>query len=154
MHARTLEQLDVRGLADRLIATGTLRIPPITHRAVRTVSGIGIDYGHGPDANPGVGKRVADLGLLTSDDSAPTRLYEQLRDGRFVLIARSADEAALSVAQDWAKEAGYAVSEQSPHVLMLVRPDGYVAWADDGEDAAARASGARDALARWYGTPG
>jgi hypothetical protein len=36
---------------------------------------------------------------------------------------------------------------------MLVRPDGYVAWASDEQDAARRAAALGTALTRWCGAP-
>ncbi|HEY0226875.1 MAG TPA: FAD-dependent oxidoreductase, partial [Mycobacterium sp.] len=39
-----------------------------------------------------------------------------------------------------------------PAAAMLIRPDGYVAWAADTFDEAA-AAGLRAALQRWFGAP-
>jgi hypothetical protein len=36
---------------------------------------------------------------------------------------------------------------------MLVRPDGYVAWASDEQDAVRRAAALGTALTRWCGAP-
>src|SRR5579884_49299 len=145
----------IKSLAARtardVLSSAAVRVPVIAHRATDTVSGIGIDYAKTPvftDASGGhaeVGKRIGDLSL--SDG----RLYERLRDRRFVLIGQSAEDAQL--AEDWKADVGYAVSAEVKHPMLLVRPDGYVAWASDEKDPTARASAVRKALTEWCGEP-
>ncbi|HEU5428140.1 MAG TPA: FAD-dependent monooxygenase [Actinocrinis sp.] len=147
----------IKSLAARtardVLSSAAVRVPVIAHRATDTVSGIGIDYGKAPGFNPepdahpgsGVGKRIGDVNLTGG------RLYEQLRDGRFVLIGQSADDA-RSV-EGWKDDVTYAVSAEAEHALQLVRPDGYVAWVSDEADQAARASAVRKALTVWCGEP-
>ena len=64
-------------LARNVLGGAALRLPPVAHKAAGTISGIGIDYPHAP--------RAADVPLLDS-----RRLYEVLRDGKFVLLAPAA----------------------------------------------------------------
>ncbi|WP_410098615.1 hypothetical protein [Streptomyces sp. STR69] len=74
------------------------------------------------------GTRVPDLSLANG-----TRLYEALRGGRFVLITpeaydpKGAHDGRLAP-ERWASDRSTA---------LLVRPDGYVAWAADDADPAA-----------------
>ncbi|HXR70901.1 FAD-dependent monooxygenase [Actinocrinis sp.] len=145
----------IKSLAARtardVLSSAAVRVPAIAHRATDTVSGIGIDYGKVPSFNPepdahpapGIGKRIGDVNLTGG------RLYEQLRDGRFVLIGQSADDA--RIVDGWKDDVTYAVSAEAQHALQLVRPDGYVAWASDEADPAARASAVRKALTVWCG---
>ncbi|GHH41967.1 FAD-dependent oxidoreductase [Streptomyces candidus] len=106
--------------AGRTVATrlfNTLR--PVTSRAMGMISGIGISYGRPRGAHPLVGRRVPDLAL------AEGRLYELLRRGEYVLVAAAdgplpADVPPHTVRAHWARESS-----------LLVRPDGYAAWAAD-----------------------
>ncbi|HEV2345281.1 MAG TPA: FAD-dependent monooxygenase [Actinocrinis sp.] len=142
--------------ARNALSAAVLRVPAFAHRAMGTVSGIAIEYGRPQGAHPSIGKRVGDLPLTGSNGAGnigsvmASRLYEVLRNGRFVLIGRDADEA--DIVNEWKGCVDYAVSAQSPHALLLVRPDGYVAWASDDTNAAARASAARGALMQWCGS--
>jgi 2-polyprenyl-6-methoxyphenol hydroxylase-like FAD-dependent oxidoreductase len=76
------------------------------------ISGIGIRYPHG-GGHAWVGRRMPDL------DCAGTRLYELLRDGRFVAVSREVVPGAVTAAG------------LTGPAAVLVRPDGYVAWASD-----------------------
>lgn len=67
----------VRALAAQLVN----RVRPLSRRAVRTISGLGIAYPAGPGAHPLAGHRAPDFRL-----AGGSRLYELLRQGRFVLI--------------------------------------------------------------------
>ncbi|MEN3361755.1 MAG: hypothetical protein V7637_5737, partial [Mycobacteriales bacterium] len=60
-------------MARNFIGGNALRLPPIAHKAAGVISGIGIDYPGAP--------RAADVPLKDSG-----RLYEALRDGKFVLL--------------------------------------------------------------------
>jgi 2-polyprenyl-6-methoxyphenol hydroxylase-like FAD-dependent oxidoreductase len=85
------------------------------------LSGIGIAYPRpSRDAHPLVGKRMPDV------DCAGTRLYELLRAGHFVLATRAGTEAAD---RDDVVPATH--SDPSLPAAVLVRPDGYVAWAGE-----------------------
>lgn len=84
------------------------------------ISGIGIAYAAGRGAHPLAGKRAPDLQLSEG------RLYELLRAGLFVLITPR---------------------DASLCPPVLIRPDGYIAWAGDQRDDDAL----RKALARWTG---
>ncbi|MFF0746481.1 FAD-dependent monooxygenase [Streptomyces sp. NPDC004111] len=113
--AHTPLQRAGRAVATRLF--NTLR--PVTSRAMGMISGIGIAYGSPRGSHPLVGRRVPDLAL------AEGRLYELLRKGEYVLVAAAdgplpTDIPPHTVRAHWARRSS-----------LLIRPDGYVAWAAD-----------------------
>jgi 2-polyprenyl-6-methoxyphenol hydroxylase-like FAD-dependent oxidoreductase len=107
-------------------------VPAIGAQVRMRQSGIGIAYGRPRGAHRLVGTRAADL---TADDG--TRLYEALRGGRFVLVAPP------GIGADGIDE--HVVS--GTQTALLVRPDGYVAWAGQNPD------GLPAVLARWGAAP-
>ncbi|MDH6134723.1 2-polyprenyl-6-methoxyphenol hydroxylase-like FAD-dependent oxidoreductase [Kitasatospora sp. MAA4] len=133
---------------------------PLVSRGARTISGIGISYPAGPGAHPLAGHRMPDLRLAADRPGRPARLYEALREGKFVLV--TTDERApgapfsgleAAVTDPWADRLVHA-APADPHgklrsTVLLVRPDGYAAWA------AADPSRAelRAALIHWLGQP-
>ncbi|MFE4512899.1 FAD-dependent oxidoreductase [Kitasatospora sp. NPDC056783] len=148
------ESAPTRALRGALTALGGL-LDPVTGRGAKLVSGIGISYPAPKDAHPQVGKRVPDLRLtalskpVEGAPAAPERLYEALRAGKFVLVSN--DE--LAAAEPWADRVVCA-APADPHgklrdTVLLIRPDGYVAWAavDPGQGEL------RAALTDWLGTP-
>ncbi|MGW7198747.1 FAD-dependent monooxygenase [Streptomyces chryseus] len=107
-----------RGLRAVLtLAAGHVR--PVTRGAVGRITGIGYAYGAPRGAHPLTGRRVPDVDLVEG------RLYALLRAGRFVLItprgARTEHDERLTVAH-WASDR---------RTTLLVRPDGYAAWASE-----------------------
>jgi 2-polyprenyl-6-methoxyphenol hydroxylase-like FAD-dependent oxidoreductase len=132
------------------VGSALARVPVVVHRLAGQVTGIGIAYGRPAGAHPLVGRRVGDVQLAIEGGNTAGRLYEALRAGRFVLLGRSAEDAALAEAGDWKDDVDYAVSVNAPAALVLVRPDGYAAWASDEPDAAVRAAAAREALEARY----
>jgi hypothetical protein len=106
------------------------------------VSGIGIEYRAPRGAHSLVGKRVPDV-ALAGGEGEPSRVYEALRSGRFVLVTGDGRPAGWSDRLDVVAPADPAAT------TMLVRPDGYVAWAADAPDP----SGRDAALHRWLGAP-
>ncbi|MFJ2744481.1 FAD-dependent oxidoreductase [Streptomyces sp. NPDC087440] len=102
-----------RAVAARL--AGSVR--PLSGRAMRMISGIGISYGAERGEHPLVGRRVPDLAL------AEGRLYELLRKGEHVLVA-SADGPVPVAVPPHTVRAHWARGSS-----LLVRPDGYAAWA-------------------------
>jgi 2-polyprenyl-6-methoxyphenol hydroxylase-like FAD-dependent oxidoreductase len=103
-----------------------LTFPPSRGLISGRLTGIGIAY---PRAARGdhrmVGRRMPDV------DCGGTRLYELLRDGRFVLAT------ANDVAVERPDIARAVHADPKLPAAVLVRPDGYVAWADDRIPAAA-----------------
>ncbi|MFE9999412.1 FAD-dependent monooxygenase [Streptomyces avermitilis] len=100
-------------------------VGPARRKAVGRLTGIGYAYAARRGSHRLVGTRVPDVALEGG------RLYEALRGGKFVLIAPQAYEAGeredrLAV-ERWAGDR---------RTTVLVRPDGYVAWAADAPDAA------------------
>jgi 2-polyprenyl-6-methoxyphenol hydroxylase-like FAD-dependent oxidoreductase len=140
-----------RFVRDR-VGTLVLSAPPVLRKAAGLMSGIAIAYDRPQGAHPSVGKRAADV-RLTAGEGTTTRLYELLREGRFVAIGHGADDAGKLDA--WKGRVEYAVAAEPEAVaaLWLVRPDGYVAWATDATDPSERQSGLRDALTAWCGAP-
>jgi 2-polyprenyl-6-methoxyphenol hydroxylase-like FAD-dependent oxidoreductase len=128
-----------RSKAQRLlqtIAIGTLtRVPAGRRFMAGRLSQLGINY---PRPSRGdhrmVGKRMPDV------DVGGARLYELLRDGRFLLtttddIDVDRSDVVCGVHHDTGLPAA-----------VLVRPDGYVAWADDRPPTASHAAAA---IAHW-----
>jgi hypothetical protein len=120
------------GAAARRIAIRTLlRVGKVRQVLGGRLSGIGIDYGRPSGAHRWTGRRVPS----TADGHA---VYEALRAGKFVLTGATADDRVVSLA---------GTRPEGTPAVMLVRPDGYVAWASEKSDAAE----IRAALERWCG---
>ncbi|MFI5678092.1 FAD-dependent monooxygenase [Streptomyces cellulosae] len=116
----------------RSALTGFLKAAaPARRRMVGQITGIGYKYAAPRGAHRLTGTRVPDVALQSG------RLYEALRGGRFVLITPRTftsyeDQGAARkdrlAREHWASDRRTAV---------LVRPDGYVAWAADTAEPAA-----------------
>ncbi len=126
-------------LARNGLTAAALRLGPVARRAAGTISGIGIGYPRARGAHEFVGQRAPDLALAGGG-----RLYEALRAGRFLLVSPAPPGAVAA----WADRVDQVAPAQPVRRAVLVRPDGYVAWAaEDG-------TGVAQALARWCGAPG
>ncbi|MFJ4680877.1 MULTISPECIES: FAD-dependent oxidoreductase [unclassified Kitasatospora] len=122
---------------------------PLAELGAKQVSGIGYAYPAEKGAHPLVGRRVPDLRLAVDVPGGPARLHEALRSGKAVLVSN--DE--LSVADSWAERVVTA-APADPHgklrdTVLLVRPDGYAAWAC----ADPTRGELRAALGQWLGRP-
>jgi 2-polyprenyl-6-methoxyphenol hydroxylase-like FAD-dependent oxidoreductase len=111
-------------------------------RASRGISGIGIAYRAPWGSHPLTGHRVPDLRLA----GEPARLYEALRQGKFVLVGHKV----AAVAAPWAGRVVAASPAGGLRPTLLIRPDGYAAWVaeDPSPDEV------RKALTRWLGEVG
>ncbi|MFI6055359.1 FAD-dependent monooxygenase [Streptomyces violascens] len=122
--------------AARSVITRFLKaVRPVADKAIGMISGLGISYGAERGSHPLTGKRVPDLEL------AEGRLYEVLRRGEFVLVTPRDGRVAApegAICAHWKSERGS---------TLLIRPDGYVAWASDRPDA----PGLHTALTGWTG---
>jgi Aromatic-ring hydroxylase, C-terminal len=94
------------------------------------VSGADNCYAPGPDAHPLVGRWVPDFAV--ADASGTRRVGELARDGRPLLVDLTESgvvaAATAGIADRVTVAAGPPVGDVSAAAL-LVRPDGYVAWA-------------------------
>ena len=157
--ARTPLRRAGRWAAHRLIAP----LPPVQSWLASTYSGVAIRYPAAPASpfrpqNDSAGThRLAGArlprGRLTLPDGAGVRLYDLFREARFVLIETAAGPAVAAGGQAMPGQVRLVryrdcAGPRLPAAL-LVRPDGYIAWASGERDAAARAAGARAAMAAW-----
>jgi 2-polyprenyl-6-methoxyphenol hydroxylase-like FAD-dependent oxidoreductase len=116
----------------------------------RAVSGIGIAYATPRGEHRLAGRRAPDIRLVPGE-AGKTRLYEILRGGRFVLLTPASARSAIG--RKWTDRVDSATPADASLPMMLVRPDGYVAWATDETAPASRDAALRRALARWCGQP-
>jgi len=119
------------------------------------ISGLDIRYDLG-EGHPLLGRRMPDLDLVTA--GGPLRVFELLHDARPVLL--NLGEPGGFDITPWAArvqltDAEYAgpwelpvLGAVPPPAAVLIRPDGYVAWAGDGSD-----TGLPEALSTWFGPP-
>ncbi|MEU4495397.1 FAD-dependent monooxygenase [Streptomyces sp. NPDC023998] len=109
-------QRAARSLASRFLNT----VRPAGAKAMGMISGIGISYSAPRGSHRLTGKRAPDLEL------AEGRLYELLREGRFVLVAPPGEAPTAPAAPGSVIRAHWATDRSS---ALLIRPDGYIAWA-------------------------
>ncbi len=119
------------------------------------LSGLDIHYELG-DGHPLLGRRMPDLDLVT--DGGRLRVFELLHDARALLL-NLGEPGGLDITA-WADrvqliDARYDGVWELPVIgvvsapgAVLVRPDGYVAWAGGGDGV-----GLTEALAKWFGPP-
>jgi hypothetical protein len=122
-------------------------------RYAAMMSGLDIRYDLGT-GHPLLGRRMPDLDVLT--EGGPRRVFTLLHDARPVLL-NLGEAGTLDVAA-WAQrvvqvDARYEGVWELPVLgvvaaptAILIRPDGYVAWVQDGTD-----QSLRDALTTWLG---
>ncbi|WP_213450858.1 FAD-dependent monooxygenase [Rhizomonospora bruguierae] len=142
-------QSQIPRAARNVIGGTALRIGPIARKVAGTISGIGIAYAPPRGGHPLAGQRAADV-PLTGDAQPAARLYEALRDGVFVLVA---PPELATIAAPWADRVRQATPADTHTPTMLVRPDGYVAWATGDTLPERRDTAIRDALSTFCGSP-
>jgi 2-polyprenyl-6-methoxyphenol hydroxylase-like FAD-dependent oxidoreductase len=136
-----------------LLARFLFALGPVRRAMRRRISGLAIAYPppRGERAHPWTGQRVPDATVGES------RLYELMRHGRFVLLDRTgAGEIARVAEEGWsdrvdAVRVAAAATSNWP-TAMLLRPDGYAAWASDAPEPGERLSAGRAALQHWCGS--
>jgi 3-(3-hydroxy-phenyl)propionate hydroxylase len=124
-------------------------------RYAAMMSGLDIRYDLGA-GHPLRGRRMPDLEIVTA--RGPQRVFTLLHDARPVLL-NLGEPGALAIAR-WSDrvasiDARYGgawelpvLGAVAPPSAVLIRPDGYVAWAGEGAEL-----GLRDALTTWFGPP-
>src|SRR6476469_2135715 len=117
-----------------LIAPRLLRIPRVRDAVAGSFAGTELRYAHGPGDSPLVGTRATEIPLVEGP------LTHLQRSAGFVLIREhgAAPGDGPGVVEAERTDAGPAV---------LVRPDGYIAWAGASSDSGTMSS----ALSRWTG---
>jgi 2-polyprenyl-6-methoxyphenol hydroxylase-like FAD-dependent oxidoreductase len=129
LRAALLRSGPARAVRDAVLPV-LFSVPAIGRQVRLRISGIGIRYARPRGAHPLVGTRAPDV---TADDG--TRLYEALRRGRFVLAAPPGSAPAVPGVTP--------LDVLGAATAVLVRPDGYVAWAGRTPD------GLETALTDW-----
>jgi FAD binding domain len=133
MHSRAQLALSRPGTevtALRELFAELLTEPAVVRRLSQLVSGAENRYAAGTDAHPLVGRWVPDIAVENGDGTR--RVAELARAGRPLLIDLTEDAVVADASSDVAERvtigAGRTVGDVSATAL-LVRPDGYVAWA-------------------------
>ena len=147
MQSRTQTALMAPGpevTALRTLMGELFTIPDVAKHMGALLAGSDVRYDVG-DEHPLSGRLVPDLTLADG-----RRVAELLHEGRAVLLELTGGVA--DAARGWADRVDtvQATIADRPESAMLIRPDGYVAWAAD-TFGAAQAAGLRAALRRWFG---
>ncbi|HUS13924.1 MAG TPA: FAD-dependent monooxygenase [Chloroflexia bacterium] len=150
-----LLRTDDRTDALRDIVAEILRMDEPRKRIAAEMSGLDIHYDLGA-GHPLLGRRMPDLDLVTAD--GPRRVYSLLHRARPVLLTLGVSGGVDGT--PWADrvqviDATYGDTWELPVLgavpaptVVLIRPDGYVAWAGDPPFL-----GLTDALTTWCGPP-
>jgi 2-polyprenyl-6-methoxyphenol hydroxylase-like FAD-dependent oxidoreductase len=157
MAAVALRRPDDRTTAVRETMAELLSMDEPRRRFAAMLCGLDVHFDLGA-GHPLLGRRMPDLDLVT--ESGPRRVFTLLHEARPVLL-NLGEPRALDVAYaPWADrvqrvDARYdgawelpVLGAVVPPSVVLIRPDGFVAWVGEGTQA-----GLPDALTKWFGTP-
>ena len=155
MAQRALGTNDERTVALRGLLAEVLTMDEPRKHIAAMISGLDIHYDLG-EGHPLLGRRIPDLDLVTA--GGPLRVFTLLHEARPVLL--NLGEPGGFDITPWADRvqlinAEYAGVWELPVLgvvtattVVLIRPDGHVAWVGDGTN-----TGLRDALTTWFGSP-
>ena len=157
MHTRAQTALLSPGAnvtALRELFTELLRDQSTLRRITNLMAGADVRYGT-PTAGPAhamAGQWMPDIALHTAQGS--TRIAELLRAARPILLTLTGRTDLAEMARDWSGRVDVitATTAEPPAEAILIRPDGYVAWAA-ATGTTAPADGLRAALQTWFGAP-
>jgi 2-polyprenyl-6-methoxyphenol hydroxylase-like FAD-dependent oxidoreductase len=120
------------------------RVRPVARRMAGAISMIDLAYPAPLGAHPLTGRRAPDIPLA---GHGPRTLYHALRPGRFLLVMPPGTDGDASPAAAWGDCVDLVTAGGPTRTTVLVRPDGYIAWAADADERAA----VRAALTEWCG---
>jgi 3-(3-hydroxy-phenyl)propionate hydroxylase len=155
MALTALERGDDQSTASRELISELMQLDATRKQYVAMISGLDIHYDLGK-GHPLLGRRMPDLDLVTAD--GPQRAFALLNAARPVLL-NLGEPGAFDITP-WADrvqliDARYpgawelpVLGEVAAPSAVLIRPDGHVAWVEDGND-----HRLHDALANWFGAP-
>jgi len=105
------------------------------------------------DHHPLVGRFAPDLSLKTP--AGTTRVAELMHTGRPVLLDLADQAAPRDIAAGFTDRVDVVTAgcDQTAAAALLIRPDGYVAWAVAPEADHRQWEGLRGALSTWFGSP-
>lgn len=130
-----------RRLLQRLIIRAITRFPWSRRMMAERLSGVGVAYARRSRRDHRlVGRRVPDV------DCNGTRLYQVLRSGGFILLTRGPLDRTI----EWPGLDHVSHCDPELPQAVLVRPDGYIAWAAVQLPAADEMA---EVLTRWCGQP-
>jgi 3-(3-hydroxy-phenyl)propionate hydroxylase len=153
MAQTVLRRTDARSKAVGDAVTEMLGTDEARKRFAAQMAGLNIHYDFGA-GHPLLGRRMPDLDVITAD--GPLRVFSLLHEARPLLI-NFAGAGGCDLA-DWSERvrsinAEYAGEWELPVLgivaapsAVLIRPDGYVAWVGEGNQA-----GLVEALGIWFG---
>ena len=150
--ALTLAVADGQIAALREVIAELLQYQQPLHHLLSLMYGLDARYDTGTaDPHPLAGRWAPNLVLATAD--GPTSVAELLQPGHGVLLDLTPDGRFAQAGHDWRDRVDLRTAQcpSPPAPALLIRPDGYVAWAasTDAQDI----STLRDALAIWFGAP-
>jgi len=134
----------------RQVVGELLDLPGVTGHVAGLMAGSDVAYRmHAGTAHAVTGRFAPELDLRNG--SRTTRLAELLRTGRPLLVDLTGSGHLTDLIAAWRDRVDLisAHARTPPAAALLIRPDGYVAWAlgPDGTD------GLLDALTTWFGAP-
>lgn len=136
----------------RELMTELIEYDDVKRHLAGMVSGLDIRYDMPAADHPLLGRRLPPATLRSP--SGPVTTTELLHPARPVLLDLADDAAVRATAAGWQEQVNIVTAEPADSAAarslaaataILVRPDGYVAWAG------ARPDGLSAALARWFG---
>lgn len=150
----------------RAVFAELMEYPEVGKHLAGMVSGLDIRYDVGPGTHPLLGLRVPNERLLTTEGTLSTT--ELLYPGRGVLLDFTSQPGMRRIAAAWSDRVRITGiprklppdSQLAGTSALLVRPDGYVAWAEAEPDAvlapdtpSPEHDALQAALHRWFGPP-
>ncbi|WP_110081037.1 SDR family oxidoreductase [Actinokineospora spheciospongiae] len=133
----------------RDVVAELMAYPGTREHLAGAISGLGTRYDVGPGEHPLLGAPVPPLRLAVAGQPGERPVAELLRGGRGLLLVTDtgAAERLRAAADPWADRVTTAVGSTRDALApaLLVRPDGHVVWAGEGDPV--------PALDRWFGVP-